>query len=102
MEAECGRLALVLVGAMLVSAMELTCCDLESAVRAAHPLLHPFHVAIDETRCEIERGAEIGRFNMGSTVIVVAEAGSLTWASELKHGSLVQVGQSIAIITPRH
>lgn len=101
MEAECGRLALILVGAMLVSSMELTCCDLEAAVRAARPLDGPVHIAVAETRREIARGAEIGRFNMGSTVIVLAEAGALNWAPQLKHGSTVQVGQAIANLTPR-
>ncbi len=42
------------------------------------------------------RGAEVGRFNMGSTVILLLPAGSAEWLTPLTPGSTVRVGQAIA------
>jgi phosphatidylserine decarboxylase len=41
------------------------------------------------------RGAELGRFNMGSTVIVLWPRGAVQWAAGLEPGSPVRMGQAI-------
>ena len=43
----------------------------------------------------IARGAELGRFEMGSTVILLLEPGRITW--HLEPGAVVRLGQPIAI-----
>lgn len=43
----------------------------------------------------LSRGAEMGRFNMGSTVILLAPAGSLRWAAQLAPGQPVRMGQTL-------
>jgi phosphatidylserine decarboxylase len=44
----------------------------------------------------LEQGAEMGRFNMGSTVILVFPHDTLEWHSPLAEGSTIRVGQSLA------
>jgi phosphatidylserine decarboxylase len=44
----------------------------------------------------LDRGAELGRFNMGSTVILLLPPGAAEWLPELQPGSPVRVGQTIA------
>jgi phosphatidylserine decarboxylase len=45
----------------------------------------------------LERGAELGRFNMGSTVILLLPRGTAEWLPQLQPGSTVRVGQTIAL-----
>ncbi len=44
----------------------------------------------------LQRGAELGRFNMGSTVILLLPPGAAQWLPELQPGSPVRVGQTLA------
>lgn len=44
----------------------------------------------------LERGAELGRFNMGSTVILLLPPGAAQWTPALQPGSPVRVGQTLA------
>jgi phosphatidylserine decarboxylase len=86
--------ALVLVGALFVGSIatvwhgEVT----PRAVRARTEL------PLEGSRASLTqpRGAEIGRFNMGSTVIVLLPPGSMAWGEELRSGAPVRVGQSLA------
>ncbi len=85
-----GELALVMVGAYGVGRMSLSFSDLLTntggRARDEH-LPAPIPVA---------RGEELGRFNLGSTVVLVAPKGSLDWT--LPTGEPVQLGQPIARI----
>lgn len=47
----------------------------------------------------LSRGEELGRFNLGSTVILLFPAGSLTWSSHLHCGSRVLMGQPLGELT---
>ena len=42
------------------------------------------------------RGEEIGRFNLGSTVVLVLPQGGLTWRAELTAGQTVRMGEALA------
>jgi phosphatidylserine decarboxylase len=44
----------------------------------------------------LDRGAELGRFNMGSTVILLLPPGTGEWLPALQPGSPVRVGQTLA------
>ena len=46
-----------------------------------------------ETR--LPAGAEMGRFNMGSTVILLSAPGAVRWSERLQAGQAVQMGQSL-------
>ena len=47
--------------------------------------------------CELwqPRGAELGRFNMGSTVLLLLPPGLARWDRQLAPGSAVAVGQAL-------
>jgi phosphatidylserine decarboxylase len=47
----------------------------------------------------LEKGAEMGRFNMGSTVILLLPPGKTEWQGELAPGAPVRVGQTLARLT---
>ncbi|MEM9799435.1 MAG: archaetidylserine decarboxylase [Planctomycetota bacterium] len=83
LESEHGPFAMVLVGAVVVGRIRVV--GVESLHRGAvSPPLH------------FDRGAEFGRFEMGSTVVLVTPAGFLEPLAE--PGSTVRMGQAIARI----
>jgi phosphatidylserine decarboxylase len=43
---------------------------------------------------QLARGAEVGRFNMGSTVVLLLPRAAATWAG-VAQGDVVRVGQSL-------
>lgn len=45
-----------------------------------------------------KRGDEFGRFNMGSTVVMLATPGLLQWSQSLSVGQALQVGQSLGTL----
>jgi phosphatidylserine decarboxylase len=47
----------------------------------------------------LPRGAEVGRFNMGSTVILLLPQGRAEWRAALACGSAVRVGEPLARLT---
>jgi phosphatidylserine decarboxylase len=92
-DSEWGPCAIVMVGAMLVSSMELTCCALPALARDARganrlPLTDPAQYA---------RGAELGRFNMGSTVILLLPPGAPAWKPGLANGVPVRMGENLSV-----
>jgi phosphatidylserine decarboxylase len=86
--------ALVLVGALLVGSIE-TVWHGEVTPRS---LRHGAELPLDESRAplELRKGAELGRFNMGSTVILLLPPGRSEWLRPLAEGSGVRVGQALA------
>lgn len=47
---------------------------------------------------KLQKGDELGRFNMGSTVIMLFPKNSISFEKELKAGQTVQFGEKIATI----
>jgi len=91
-DTELGPMALILVGAIFVSSVETTW----------HGVVTP--PSIDSVRSwqyqenapVIEKGEEMGRFNMGSTIIVLFGKDKIKWEEEFKAGKKVQLGEMIA------
>ena len=83
-----GKMAMVLVGAINVAAIETVWEGLIT------PPVRPEIVYKDYESdfLTLEKGTEMGRFNMGSTVIVLLERGGLH--SDLNPGDPVRMGQS--------
>jgi phosphatidylserine decarboxylase len=91
-DAACGQFALVLVGALNVGSMATVWAgDITPAARRVVS-----KIAAPPTT--LEKGAELGRFNMGSTVILLFEADRARWDPQLHAGSVVQLGQSLGVI----
>ncbi len=90
-----GPMALVMVGAMLVSAMETVWSD---GVLHAGPGHQPRTWRYEDAGGrELQRGREMGRFNMGSTVIVLFGRGRVEWTREMASGKTVRMGEMIGV-----
>lgn len=90
-ETPCGTLAMILVGALFVGSMSTVWAGEVTPAARRRPVTLPEPSA----PVRLERGAEAGRFNMGSTVILLLERGRARWLSSLRAGVAVKVGERI-------
>lgn len=89
-----GPMAMVLVGAIFVSCMETVWGGVVNPRRGMALQTARFD-SPDSTPVTLARGAEMGRFNMGSTVILVYRPGQMAWTAPLRPGQIVRTGQAI-------
>jgi len=92
-----GPFAVVMVGAMLVSGVETVWSGMEIPPYASAVVRKDWR----GKDIRLERGAELGRFNMGSTAIVLLPAGTAEFDPELSVQMSVRMGRSIARINPQ-
>ena len=90
-EGEHGPFVVVLVGAMLVSGIETVWGDVEVPPYASRITRRDWR----GRGIRLARGAEMGRFNMGSTAIVLLPTGVAKLGDALAPESPVRVGQAI-------
>ena len=87
-----GPMALVLVGAMLVAGLETVWSG---------PVVPPHGGSLRHWRYQedkapaLARGEEMGRFNAGSTVVMLFPRQRIDWSGTLTSGSAVRVGQEL-------
>ncbi len=94
-DTERGPMAVVLVGAMIVASIETVFAGLVTPPKRALKT-----VRYDESSRQpivLERGAELGRFKLGSTAIVLFGPEQVQWAAELGETSPVRMGQQLAL-----
>ena len=92
-DTERGPMAVVLVGAMIVASIETVWAGLVTP-----PKRQLKSVRYDEAArapITLDQGAELGRFKLGSTAIVLFGPDQVSWAQTLGANSSVQMGQSI-------
>ncbi len=89
-----GPVAQVLVGAMLVSSMETVWAG--EITPSTSRTIQTSHYG-DRPLC-LARGAEMGRFNMGSTVILVLPPGAISARQAPGPGDQVLLGQRLATL----
>lgn len=89
-----GKLALVLVGAINVAAIETTWEGLITPKRGQQA----FNKHYENDEVYLEKGSEMGRFNMGSTVILITSAEKIEWLESCSQGTALNMGQKIATI----
>lgn len=94
-EAGPDPMALILVGAIFVGSVETVWAG---QVTPTEGRCWPSHTYEGEAAVHLEKGAEMGRFNMGSTVILLFGPGSIQWDPELKPGAALRMGQRIGRI----
>jgi phosphatidylserine decarboxylase len=104
-EGEYGCFAVILVGALFVGSMstvwhgEITPWRTATGARGARPG-HIHRLEVPEAPGVVPRGAELGRFNMGSTVILLLPALSARWDETLcRAGQACRVGQALGALT---
>ncbi|MFZ2170862.1 MAG: archaetidylserine decarboxylase [Methylococcaceae bacterium] len=90
-DTDSGPMALVLVGAIFVSSIETVW----------HGIVTPPSItSVQSWRYQdnpptLKIGDEMGRFNMGSTIIILFGKGKAKWGSELKTDKIVKLGEMI-------
>lgn len=90
-DTELGPCAMVLVGAINVAAIETVWHGLVTppAGKQASEILYN-----NEQRKSLDKGAEMGRFNMGSTVILLF-GNQINWNKDLSNGKTLLMGEKI-------
>lgn len=94
-ETDAGPMAVILVGAIFVASMQTQWGGL---------LDPPQGVEVSDfgppaLSVKLTRGQEVGRFNMGSTVLVLFAPRRARWSSKLKAGVRVKMGQRIGAVS---
>jgi phosphatidylserine decarboxylase len=92
-DGEAGPMAVVMVGAIFVGSIETVA---EGVITPAQTRrAHTWHC---DDGPALARGAELGRFNMGSTVILLFARDRIHWSSALQPGATVRMGQALGRI----
>jgi phosphatidylserine decarboxylase len=87
-----GEFALIMVGALNVGSIATVWAgDVTPAARRVVTTLPPQDVSLD-------KGEELGRFNMGSTVILLFQENRVRWHEDMRAGATVRLGQSLACL----
>lgn len=89
-DTEYGPMVVVLVGAMIVAGIETVWAGPVAPVKRQiqHSYYRPQEV-------KLARGEELGRFHLGSTVVVLLPEGRCHWPSHLSPGSFVIMGEPL-------
>lgn len=98
-DTEAGPLALVMVGAIFVASIETVWAG-EVTPPAGHEIRH-WQYDPQQSAHNFEKGAEIGRFNMGSTVIQLHGPDAVDWLDGIHPTDTVRMGQALAHFLPR-
>ena len=89
-----GPMALIMVGAIFVSCMEAVwdgVVNPRMGLKLEQTLFGPSATQ----SVALERGDEMGRFNMGSTVILLFEENRMNWSDDLQTATAIRLGQVI-------
>lgn len=89
-ETELGPMAMILVGALFVGSIETVWAG------TVAPSSLSKITRWNYSKPALEKGAEMGRFNMGSTVIILHDAQHVAWLSELKSEQSIKMGEGLA------
>lgn len=88
---ELGPMALVLVGAMIVASIETVWAG---QITPEKGQIKRWNYAASQP-LQFARGEEIGRFKLGSTVVMLLPENTVQFASDLQAGAPVRLGQSL-------
>jgi phosphatidylserine decarboxylase len=94
-EGSCGAFAVIFVGALNVGSMATVWHGDVTPRRLRRVAKLPLPPESERFR---PRGAEIGRFNMGSTVVLLFAPDRVTLEQQLRHGSTMRLGQQLGSI----
>lgn len=90
-ETAAGPMALVLVGAVFVGCIETVWHGVVTPPSARDVRVWTYA----DRPIRLEKGEEMGRFNMGSTVIALFGPGAVQWAAALQPGAAVVMGKKM-------
>jgi len=96
-QTEAGPMAVVLVGAIFVGSIETVWAGEIAPPRGK--IIKVTNYATDDNVIQLERGEELGRFNMGgSTIIVLFGPNCAKWQSGLGPETRIQFGQALGCV----
>ena len=88
-----GPMVVVLVGAMIVSGITVNWEDENIFNKGKiQKLMYP---TIGKGSVSLKKGDEVGRFMLGSTVVVCFGMNKIHWEDEISIGSVIKMGQSV-------
>lgn len=90
-----GPMAVVLVGAIIVAGIATVW---QGTVTPPHRRLEVTSFASGRAPVSMQKGAEIGRFLVGSTAIVLLPKGVAQWRDDLRAGSPLRMGERIGAL----
>ncbi|MDQ7090099.1 MAG: archaetidylserine decarboxylase [Methylococcales bacterium] len=90
-ETEIGEMALILVGAIFVSSIE----TVWQGVITPPTISDVRHWSYGDDAPVLKKGDEMGRFNMGSTIIVLFAKNKASWKETFVAGKAIKMGESI-------
>lgn len=93
-DTEAGPMALVLVGAMIVGSVETPW----AGVVAPNSRGVKATTYKGESAISFAKGEEMGRFRLGSTVVMVMPKGSVNWNAEQVAGKTVRMGEAFGAV----
>jgi len=91
-QTEYGQMIMVLVGAINVAAIETVWDGLVTPPKGKQVGRKQY----DAGQVVLEKGEEMGRFNMGSTVVLLMESSDPALSEALKEGLTLRMGQAIS------
>jgi len=97
-ESDFGLMGLVLVGAIFVGGLETVWHG--EVTPAGRRQLRTWKYG--EAGGRYAKGEEMGRFNMGSTVVLLFEPRQIGWSADLREDAAVIMGQPIGAAAARH
>ena len=93
-EGDTGPFAMILVGALVVAGIDTVWAGEVAPMR---PRLQTTDYR-QTTEITLKKGDEMGRFKLGSTVILLFPQGKVSWDAELANGSPTRMGESIGTL----
>ncbi|HEB96780.1 MAG TPA: phosphatidylserine decarboxylase [Sedimenticola thiotaurini] len=88
-----GPMALIMVGAIFVASMDTVWAG--TVAPASRRITHWDYSGTPPSPVELARGEEMGRFNMGSTVILLFGKERVEWDESLRPGAGLLMGEQI-------
>ncbi|MCF6353491.1 MAG: archaetidylserine decarboxylase [Candidatus Polarisedimenticolaceae bacterium] len=95
-ETDAGPMAVIMVGAIFVASIDTVWAG-TVAPRSRSVRRWSYGRSSTEP-ISFERGAEIGRFNMGSTVLLLFGKDAVEWSAAMEPGAVLEMGQAIGSI----
>ncbi|MEE9351345.1 MAG: archaetidylserine decarboxylase [Thiotrichaceae bacterium] len=89
-DTEYGRMAMVLVGAINVAAIETVWDGLVTPPQGKSVSTKTY----ESGEITLKKGEEMGRFNMGSTIVLLMESADFSWCKSSESGVSVQMGEA--------
>ncbi len=96
-DTEAGPMALIMVGAIFVGSMETTWQRADTK-RMARKIANWHYPASGPDTIKLAKAEEMGRFNMGSTVILLFGKNTVRWDEALSPGQEIAMGQRLATV----